>query len=130
MKKLGVILGLVLLTLGCGGLRHKLGITSATAHIVLVTIQDTVNQTTCDVAPEIPHCITPKQRKVIADKLSKAFQLDIDLTKAIRDWDGTGPTPANISSLLTNLTAITIDIINLIPKSKQKDIMNAKIGVK
>ena len=127
MKKFIVIF--VLFSVACGGLRHGLVVSSGTAHSVLSTIQDTVNATTCDVAPTLQHCITPDQRKVIAGKLSDGFQLDIDITKTIREWDGKTPQPSNLTPLLINLATIVNDVVALIPASPQKNVLQAKLGV-
>jgi len=130
MKRL-LILVLVIGLVACAGtLRHKLVVTSATSHVILVEAQETVKSLTCDVLPGFSQCIGPELRRKLAGDFVKAFQLDEDITTAIRNWDGTTPQPAQIPQLILDLTNVIRDILMLIPTSPQKDKLEVKIGVR
>lgn len=128
-KRLFILVSVIGLVACAGTLRHKLVVTSATSHAILVVTQDTVKALTCsDTVPQ--PCINPELRVKIANLLVKGFQLDEDLATAIRNWDGTTPQPAQIPQLVVDLTKVIQDVIALIPSSKQKAQLQLKLGVK
>ncbi len=129
MKKI-LIIPLLLFSIACNGsLRHKLVVTSATSHAILTATRDTVNLVTCS-DTVTTNCIGHETRKVIADDFIKAFNLDEDAAKAIRNWDGTTPAPSQLASLLSDITKLVEDILALIPSGKQKTQLEVEIGVK
>jgi hypothetical protein len=130
MRKCLALVLLVGLVACAGALRHKLVVTSATSHVILVEAQETVKSLTCDVLPSFSRCIGPELRKKFAADFVKGFQLDEDIATAIRNWDGTTPQPAQIPQLVVDLTNVIQDILMLIPISPQKDKLEVKIGVK
>lgn len=128
-----VLVALVVLLSGCAlpRARHIATVSVVSAHSVLSAIQDTEMDLVCGkaTAPAPPACVLIEQHRDISGKLANAFALEKKIAVAVKAIPPGAPS-ANVAESLGQLQALIDAVLDLIPRSAQRQTLVANIGGK
>lgn len=128
---LAVGLSAAMLSTGCASARHKAVVTVASAHTVLTIIREDELLLVCGraTAPAPPLCVPPEVHRDISAKLVKAFEADERMLRIVRATPSSAG-PADVGTLLREISGVVSEILALIPASHEKAAIVGKVGAR
>lgn len=123
LSRLGPLILILAFSAGAVGcattnLRHIATVSAVAAHSTLAAVQDTEMLLVCGKpsAPAPPACVDAIQHWQNSAKLVTAFDADIQVHTAIRDWPALGPAPTSIGTWLGQITIVVNYVLDHLPE--------------
>lgn len=132
-KSLALVL-VVLLAQGCASLggAKQVGFQGfAVAHTSFMLTKSVEADLVCgkSAAPPAPLCVPDAVHGQILEILSKGLGIDGDLGRAVQAVPEKNPLPAEVGTMIGQLTKLISDVLALIPKSPQKAALQDKVKI-
>lgn len=121
LSRLGSLILILALAGGMAGcatnLRHIATVSAVAAHSTLAAVQDTEMLLACGKpsAPAPPACVPVEVHRENSAKLVTAFDADIQVATAIRDWPALGSPPTSIGALLGQIMVAINYVLDHLP---------------